>query len=119
MDIWNDLSWLTISEAANFLEVEPKTVRAWLKNTLLLALPHPEDGKLRIPADFLVKNKDYAGPLEDLRGTLMVLADGGFSDEEAINWLFSEESSLGQAPLEALKKGRKKAVRRVAGALAM
>ncbi|ADI68115.1 MULTISPECIES: Rv2175c family DNA-binding protein [Mobiluncus] len=121
-EIWKEYNWLTISEAAAYLGVEPKAIRSWLKELSLLALPSPEDGKLRIPQVFLVPAEsagDYCGPLEVLRGTLILLRDGGFSDVEAMNWMLSVDDSLGDTPLNALRAGRKKAVRRVAGALAL
>lgn len=56
-------------------------------------------------------------PLPELKGTLIVLTDSGFSDDEAMNWLLNEEESLGVAPITALRAGRKAEVRRVAQAL--
>jgi hypothetical protein len=47
-----------------------------------------------------------------------VLQDAGFTDDEAIDWLLSEEDSIGQAPISALRQGRKSEVRRVAQTLA-
>ena len=47
-----------------------------------------------------------------------MLQDAGFSDDEAIDWLFTPEDSIGVAPLEALRAGRKSEVRRVAQTLA-
>jgi len=57
-------------------------------------------------------------PLSSLRGTVIVLHDAGFSDDEAIDWLLTSEDSIGIAPIEALRAGRKSEVRRVAQALA-
>ena len=56
-------------------------------------------------------------PLPELRGTLIVLADSGFNDEQAMHWLLAQEDSLGVAPIDALRAGRKAEVRRVAQAL--
>jgi hypothetical protein len=53
-----------------------------------------------------------------LRGTVFVLHDAGFSDDEAIDWLLTEEDSIGMPPIEALRAGRKSEVRRVAATLA-
>jgi Rv2175c C-terminal domain of unknown function len=39
-------------------------------------------------------------------------------EEGAVNWLLSDEDSLGTAPIDALRAGRKAEVRRVAQALA-
>ncbi len=55
--------------------------------------------------------------MRELRGTIVVLGDAGFTDDEAMNWLLSEEDSLGVTPIEALHAGRKAEVRRVAQAL--
>ena len=71
------------------------------------------DGVLRVPASFIANGE----PLGELRGTIVVLADAGFSDEEAIHWLTTEDDSLGVAPIAALRAGRKAEVRRVAQAL--
>lgn len=110
-DIWKEYSWLTISEAAAYLGVEAKAIRSWLKDVSLLALPSPEDGKLRIPQVFLVAAEsegDYRGPLEVLRGTLILLRDGGFSDAEAMNWMLSEDDSLGDTPQMLCGRGARK-----------
>ena len=53
-----------------------------------------------------------------MRGTIIVLQDAGFSDDELIDWLLSEEESIGLTPIEALRRGRKSEVRRVAQTLA-
>ena len=67
-----------------------------------------------MPADFIKDGE----PLGELRGTIVVLGDAGFNDDEAIHWLLTEEDSLGVAPIAALRAGRKAEVRRVAQALA-
>lgn len=72
------------------------------------------DGVLKVPADFVVDGE----PMSELRGTLIVLSDAGFSDDEAMSWLLEPEDSMGVAPIDALRSGRKAEVRRVAQALA-
>ena len=57
-------------------------------------------------------------PLSSLRGTVIVLHDAGFDDDETIDWLLAPEDSIGMAPIEALRLGRKSEVRRVAQSLA-
>ncbi|MBD3753871.1 MAG: hypothetical protein IE935_15980 [Micrococcales bacterium] len=59
-----------------------------------------------------------AGPLPSLRGTIIVLHDVGFSDDEAIDWMLTLDDTIGVAPIEALRAGRKSEVRRVAQTLA-
>jgi hypothetical protein len=63
-----------------------------------------------VPSVFLVEGH----PLSSLRGTIIVLLDAGFTDDEVIDWLLNPEESIGVAPLEALRAGRKAEVRRVA-----
>ena len=63
-----------------------------------------------MPAVFIVDGH----PLPSLRGTIFVLHDAGFTDDEAIDWLLTPEESIGMPPIEALRAGRKSEVRRVA-----
>lgn len=72
------------------------------------------DGVLRVPADFIM----HGQPISELRGTLIVLSDAGFTDDEAMTWLLEPEESMGAAPIDALRAGRKAEVRRIAQALA-
>ncbi|MEV4901529.1 Rv2175c family DNA-binding protein [Citricoccus sp. NPDC055426] len=67
-----------------------------------------------VPALFLTD----AGPLESLKGTLSVLRDAGFTDEQAIRWLFTEDETLPGRPVDALREGRKTEIRRRAQVLA-
>ena len=72
-----------------------------------------EDG-FAVPSVFLLDGQ----PISSLRGTIFVLSDAGFSDEEVIDWLLEPEESIGMAPIEALRAGRKSEVRRVAQSIA-
>ena len=104
-------TWLTIPEIVETLGVPQGKVRRLLQDRILLGTRI--DGVLKVPSDFIVGGE----PLGDLRGTLVVLTDAGFSDEECMHWLLNEEDSLGTTPVEALRSGRKAEVRRVAQAL--
>jgi hypothetical protein len=104
--------WLTIPDLVDQLGLGVSRVRRLIEDRHLAA--KRVDGVLKVPAVFL---KDGA-PLGELRGTLIVLGDAGFADDEAVDWLLGEEESLGTAPIEALRAGRKAEVRRVAQALA-
>ena len=104
--------WLTIPDLVDLLGISPSKVHRLLEDRQLLAAR--VDGVLRVPAAFLKDGE----PLHELRGTLVLLADSGYSDEEAMHWLTTQEDSLGAAPIEALRAGRKAEVRRVAQALA-
>jgi hypothetical protein len=104
-------TWLTVPDLVELLGVPQGKVRRLLDERVLLAVR--VDGVLKVPSDFIVDGE----PLGDLRGTLVVLADAGFSDDEAMNWLLGEEESLGTTPIAALQARRKAEVRRVAQAL--
>ncbi len=106
-----DAAWLTIPELVEVLGITRSQVRRLIEDRALLATR--VDGVLKVPAAFVVGNE----PLGELRGTIVVLGDAGFSDDEAIHWLLTEEDSLGVRPIDALRAGRKAEVRRVAQAL--
>ena len=107
-----ETDWLTLPELVEILGEPLGRVRRLLDESQLVG--SRRDGALKVPAVFI---KDGA-PLTSLRGTVIVLHDAGFSDDEAIDWLLTPEDSIGVAPIEALLAGRKSEVRRVAQALA-
>jgi hypothetical protein len=110
----NDLerAWLTIPDLVQVLGISQSRVRRLIEERALLAIRR--DGVLQVPADFVVDGE----PRSELRGTIILLGDSGYSDEEAMNWLLSVDDSLGVAPIDALLAGRKAEVRRVAQSLA-
>jgi len=104
-------TWLTIPDLVDLLGLPQGRVRRLIDDRALLA--RRIDGVLKVPADFI---KDQE-PLGELRGTVIVLHDAGFSDDEAVNWMLADNEILGAAPIDALRAGRKAEVRRVAQAL--
>jgi hypothetical protein len=106
-----DVQWLTIPDLTERLGLKVSQVRRLIEDRALLA--SRVDGVWRVPADFIVGDE----PMSELKGTLVVLGDSGFNDEEAMHWLLTTEDSLGVSPVDALKAGRKAEVRRVAQAL--
>ncbi len=104
-------TWLTIPDLVELMGLPQSKVRRLIEDRALLA--SRVEGVTKVPAAFIAGTE----PLGDLRGTIVVLGDAGFSDEEAIHWLLTEEDSLGVPPVDALKAGRKAEVRRVAQAL--
>jgi len=104
--------WLTVPELVDALKLSPGKVHRLLENRQLLAVRR--DNVLVVPEEFL----DDGVPLTDLRGTLVLLADDGFTDDEAMRWMLEVDDTLGTTPIAALRAGRKAEVRRVAQALA-
>lgn len=107
-----ETTWLTLPELVEALGEPLGRVRRLLDDHHLIG--SRREGPLKVPAAFIVDGH----PLSSLRGTIIVLLDAGFTDDEAIDWLLNPEESIGVAPLEALRAGRKAEVRRVAQTLA-
>ena len=108
-----DFSWLTIPEVCERLSLTPGKVHRLVEDRALLGMKH--DGVFRIPDIFL----EGSAPVADLKGTAIVLIDGGFSPEAAIEWLVATHEVLAMSPIEAIRAGRKTEVRRLAQALAL
>lgn len=107
-----DVVWVTIPDIAERFELKLSQVHRLVEERSLLA--RRIDGVLRVPEPFLGETE----PLRELRGTILLLLDAGFSEDEAMTWLLGEEPSLATSPILALRAGRKSEVRRVAQALA-
>lgn len=107
-----ETDWLTLPALVEVLGEPLSRIRRMLDERQLIG--SRRDGSLRVPAVFIVEG----APLSSLRGTFTVLQDAGFSDDETIDWMLEHEDSIGIAPIEALRAGRKSEVRRVAQSLA-
>src|SRR5690606_10807536 len=75
--------WLTVHEAARLLGVSPNRVKQLLRDHKLLGVQR--SGILRVPKAFIAEGQVLKG----LPGTLVVLADCGFTTDEALRWLFT------------------------------
>jgi hypothetical protein len=106
-----ELHWLSIPDLTDLLGLKVSQVRRLIEDRALLA--QRVDGVWKVPELFIVDG----APLGELKGTLVVLGDAGFTDDEAMRWLLDSEDSLGTSPILALRAGRKAEVRRVAQAL--
>ncbi|WP_188679274.1 Rv2175c family DNA-binding protein [Subtercola lobariae] len=104
-------TWLTVPALAERLGITPSKVRKLIEDGALLAVRR--EGVLSVPEVFIVDNL----PLGELRGTIIVLGDSGFTNDEMMQWMLEREDSLDAAPIDALLAGRKAEVRRVAQAL--
>jgi excisionase family DNA binding protein len=104
--------WLTLEQAAEQLEADVAKVRQLLREHKLIGVRRR--GEVRIPAAFIQRGSVLKG----LPGALTVLADAGFSDDEALRWLFTPDDSLPGSPVQALVENRGTEVKRRAQALA-
>jgi len=105
--------WLTIPEVAERLDLRASRVKQYLRDRKLLGAQRP-DGSYGVPAAFLDGNQVVRG----LHGTLTLLLDCGFTDVEAMRWLFTSDDSLPGSPIEAITAHRCSEVNRRAQALA-
>ncbi|HVB42235.1 MAG TPA: Rv2175c family DNA-binding protein [Streptosporangiaceae bacterium] len=105
--------WLSIPEVAEQLGIPVSRVKQLLRDRKLLGAQRP-DGSFGVPAAFLGGNQVVRG----LHGTLTLLVDCGFSDCEALRWLFTSDDSLPGSPIEAIAAHRCGEVNRRAQALA-
>lgn len=104
--------WLTLPDLVEVLDEPLGRVRRLIDDHHLVG--SRRNGAFAVPSVFIVDGH----PLSSLRGTVIVLLDAGFSEDEAIDWLLSEDDSLGRTPIAALLAGHKSEVRRVARTLA-
>jgi len=108
-------NWLTVPDLTEILGLKVSQVRRLIEDRALLALKI--EGVWKVPELFITSGDGEREPMSELKGTLVVLGDAGFSDEEAMRWLLDTDDSLATSPIEALRAGRKAEVRRVAQAL--
>ena len=107
-------AWLTIPDVAQRLGLPVNRVKQLLRDRKLLGVQRP-DGSFGVPAAFLDGNQVVRG----LHGTLTLLFDCGFSDVEAMRWLFTADDSLPGSPIEAIAAHRNSEVNPLAQALAL
>ena len=107
-------AWLTLPDVASRLDVEVSRVRRLIDEGQLVAVRRGDPVVRSVPADLLVDGE--IAP--HLAGTVTVLRDAGFSDEELLAWLFTEDETLPGRPIDHLRRGQRGEVRRRALALA-
>lgn len=105
--------WLSLPDVADLLGMPVSRVKQMLRDRKLLAVRRP-DGTVAVPTAFI----DRGEVIHGLAGTLTLLLDCGFSDAEALAWLFTADDSLPGTPVQALAANRRTEVNRRAQALA-
>lgn len=73
-----------------------------------------ENNAVYIPAGQIMEGETARYVLATVHGTALVLADGGFSDDEIVEWLLTPHEQLDGTPLDALRAGQRAHVRRLA-----
>lgn len=100
--------WLTFGAVADLLGVSSSKVRQLVRDHELAAVRRPGAREPEIPAAFLQGGAIVKG----LPGTLTLLADHGFDDQESIEWLLRPDETLPGRPIDALRTNRGKEVHR-------
>ncbi|GAA1550541.1 Rv2175c family DNA-binding protein [Dermacoccus barathri] len=102
--------WLTVPDLAEELGMSLRQVRQMIADREIVAARVGERNVVAVPASF-VQDGAVVTPL---MGTVTVLSDAGFSDEEAIRWLCTPDETLpiDGAPIDMLRAGRKTEVRK-------
>jgi hypothetical protein len=108
-------AWLHLPDIAEMLGVEVTRVRQLVKEGQLIAVRRGENRVLMVPAEFI----DDTRVVKGLSGTLTLLRDDGFTDEEMLEWLFTPDPTLPGTPAQALRENRGTEVKRRAQALAV
>ena len=111
--------WLWLPQVAELLGVRGRDVRAMLRDRQLVAVRRGDNNALAVNGGQFVAKDGAIVPLPPLRGTLISLADAGYSDEEALRWLLTPNDHLGDTatgeavtPLAGLRGEKTHAVRR-------
>lgn len=114
-DLENLISnWLPLPDVAEQLGLPINKVHSLLDERAIVAVRIGERNIRSVPAEFITEGQ----LIDSLKGTIAVLTDAGFTDEEILRWLFTEDESLPGRPIDALQQGRKTEIRRRAQALA-
>lgn len=106
---------LTLPETAERLGVVVTRVHDLLGAKKLIA--HLIDGKRHIPQALFKEGENSTGKF--VPGVLTLLADGGYSDEEILRFLFTEDETLPGRPVDALHGQLAREVLRRAQAMAL
>lgn len=103
-----ETAWLSVPDLVTLLGQPVGRIHRLIEEHRLPATRR--NGPLQVPAACVRDGE----PLTELRGTLLVLLDQGFTEDEAIDWLLAEDDSLGTTPIAAMRAGSKASVRRAA-----
>jgi hypothetical protein len=91
-----DVETVDLDEAARRLHVSSNRVRTLVRDHNLLAASR--DGVPVVPTAFFGPD----GLAKHLEGLVRTLLDGGYTRDEAMEWLFTEQEDLGLRPADAL-----------------
>ncbi|MDP9432314.1 MAG: Rv2175c family DNA-binding protein [Actinomycetota bacterium] len=100
--------WLTVPDVAERLSEPVTKVRAQIREGKLIAVRRGDPPTLQVPAAFIGDGILLKG----LPGLLTVLRDQGYTDDQALRWLFTPDDTLPGSPVQALLENRGTEVKR-------
>lgn len=108
-----------LPDVAKILAVPVTRIHQMLRDNALLALRR--GGVIQVPERFFTVDPRTGDGrvVRWIPGLVSVLHDGGFTPEQALRWLFTEDDSLPGRPVDALHGPLAREVVRRAQALAM
>ena len=112
-----DITVLSTEEVCRLLGIEERRLKQLIRDRVLIEA-RDASGARGVPQEVIVKGDNGWEPLSFLQGTLTLLADDGFTAEEAAAWLYTVQEELGERPIDALTSGRHHRVNRIASTLA-
>lgn len=101
------IEFLSVDNVAARLGVAETRVLQYLRDGTLVGLRSPGQSP-RVPALFV----HDADVVKGLPGTVTVLRDAGYADDEIVAWLFRADDSLPGTPIDALRANRGREVKR-------
>jgi hypothetical protein len=104
---------ITLPDAAELLALPITKVHQLIKDGKLVVI-RDEQGRRVLPRIFVAQGS----PLKGLPGVITLLRDGGYSDDEIVDWLLRPDDSLPGSPAQALAENRGTEVKRRAQAAA-
>ncbi len=109
-----DIATVPVAQFAQRLGQPVSRVHQLVRDGYLLSFRR--EGEVVVPTDFF---GDDGAVIKGLSGTITVLRDGGYADDDILRWLFAEDDSLPGTPVQALRDDRHTEVTRRAQALAL
>lgn len=106
--------WLPLPDLAEAIDQPLAKVRQLVREGKLVTVRRGDPPVQCVPADVVHDGRLVKG----LAGALTVLRDAGYSDEEALGWLLTEDAAIAARPVDAMAAGRDTAVKRRAQVLA-
>jgi hypothetical protein len=100
--------WLTLPDLAERIDTPLQKVRQLIREGRLVVVERGSPPIKQVPVELVADGKLVKG----LAGALTVLRDAGYSDDEALRWLLTEDPAIPGRPVDAMAAGRDTAVKR-------